>query len=171
MNPSSDPKLYAEQARKLILEHKVAAIFGCWTSASRKEVLPIVERDNCLLFYPSQYEGQESSPNIFYTGATPHQQALPAINFLRGAGYRRFFLVGSDHTYSRTTNQVIKGYLASPGIDDGLIAEQYVGLHSPIGACWSATFDDSPSGGMLLSSLPSREMPICSSSASWRINA
>ncbi|HEY6255317.1 MAG TPA: transporter substrate-binding protein [Xanthobacteraceae bacterium] len=128
MNPCSDPKLYAEQARKLIAEHKVAAIFGCWTSASRKEVLPIVEREGCLLFYPSQYEGQESSPNIFYTGATPHQQALPAVNFLRTAGHRRFFLVGSDHLYSRTTNAVIKGYLASLGIVGEMIAERYVGV-------------------------------------------
>jgi urea transport system substrate-binding protein len=116
MNPCSDPKLYAEQARKLIAEHKVTAIFGCWTSASRKEVLPIVEGEGSLLFYPSQYEGQESSPNIFYTGATPHQQAVPAVNFLRTLGHRRFFLVGSDHIYSRTTNAVLKGYLASQGI-------------------------------------------------------
>ena len=139
MNPASDPKLYAEQARKLIVEHKVAAIFGCWTSASRKEVLPIVEREGCFLFYPSQCEGQESSPNIFYTGATPHQQALPAINFLRAAGHRRFFLVGSDHIYSRTTNQVIKGYLASLGIVDDLIAEHYAG---PAFADWSALVGD-----------------------------
>ena len=126
MNPRSDPKLYAEQARKLIVEHKVAAIFGCWTSASRKEVLPIVEGERSLLFYPSQYEGQESSSNIFYTGATPHQQAVPAVNFLRTQGHRRFFLVGSDHIYSRTTNAVLKGYLASLGVAGDLIAERYV---------------------------------------------
>jgi urea transport system substrate-binding protein len=126
MNPGSDPKLYAEQARKLILEHKVAAIFGCWTSVSRREVLPIVEAEGNLLFYPSQYEGQETSPNIFYTGATPHQQAIPAINFLRTLGHRRFFLVGSDHIYSRTTNAVLKGYLASLGIVGDMIAERYV---------------------------------------------
>jgi urea transport system substrate-binding protein len=126
MNPGSDPKLYAEQARKLILEHKVAAIFGCWTSASRKEVLPIVEAQRNLLFYPSQYEGQETSPNIFYTGATPHQQAIPAVNFLRTLGQRRFFLVGSDHNYSRTTNAVLKGYLASLGIAGDMVAERYV---------------------------------------------
>jgi urea transport system substrate-binding protein len=125
MNPCSEPKFYAQQARKLIAEHKVAAIFGCWTSASRKEVLPIVESERSLLFYPSQYEGQESSPNIFYTGATPHQQALPAINFLRTLNHRRFFLVGSDHVYSRTTNAVIKGYLASQGIIDDAIVERY----------------------------------------------
>ena len=84
MNPRSDARVYAEQAQTLLAEHKVAAIFGCWTSASRKEVLPVVERGNGLLFYPSQYEGEESSPNIYYTGATPHQQGLPAINYLRG---------------------------------------------------------------------------------------
>src|ERR1700730_6010160 len=126
MNPGSDPKLYAQQARKLIVEHKVAAIFGCWTSASRKEVLPIVEGERSLLFYPSQYEGQETSPNIFYTGAPPHQQAVPAVNFLRTQGHRRFFLVGSDHIYSRTTNAVLKGYLASLGIGGDMIAERYV---------------------------------------------
>jgi urea transport system substrate-binding protein len=126
MNPCSDPKLYAEQAHKLLGEHKVAAIFGCWTSASRKEVLPIVEREHGLLFYPSQYEGQETSPNIFYTGATPHQQAIPAVNFLRTLDYRRFFLVGSDHIYSRTTNAVLKGYLASLGIAGDQVAERYV---------------------------------------------
>ena len=126
MNPGSDPKLYAEQARKLILEHKVAAIFGCWTSASRKEVLPIVEAEGNMLFYPSQYEGQETSPNIFYTGATPHQQAIPAVNFLRTLGHRRFFLVGSDQIYSRTTNAVLKGYLASLGVVGDMVAERYV---------------------------------------------
>jgi urea transport system substrate-binding protein len=139
MNPGSDPKLYAQQARKLIVEHKAAAIFGCWTSASRKEVLPIVEGERNLLFYPSQYEGQESSPNIFYTGATPHQQAVPAINYLRTLGHRRFFLVGSDHIYSRTTNAVLKGYLASLGIAGDMIAERYVPADF---TDWRALVDD-----------------------------
>jgi urea transport system substrate-binding protein len=113
VNPHSDAKAYAELAQKLIAEHKVAAIFGCWSSASRKEVLPIVERDNALLFYPSQYEGEEASRNIFYTGATPPQQAIPAVNFLREQGIERFFLVGTDYIYPRTTNAILKGYLAS----------------------------------------------------------
>ena len=113
VNPHSDAKAYAELAQKLIAEHKVAAIFGCWSSASRKEVLPIVERDNALLFYPSQYEGEEASRNIFYTGATPPQQAIPAVNFLRDQGIHRFFLVGTDYIYPRTTNAILKGYLAS----------------------------------------------------------
>jgi hypothetical protein len=139
MNPGSDPKRYAEQAHKLIAEHKVAAIFGCWTSASRKEVLPIVEREGSLLFYPSQYEGQETSPNIFYTGATPHQQAVPAVNFLRTLGHRRFFLVGSDNIYSRTTNAVLKGYLKSQGTTGDMIAERYVG---PAFTDWRVLVED-----------------------------
>jgi urea transport system substrate-binding protein len=128
MNPRSDAGLYAEQAHCLLVEHKVAAIFGCWTSASRKQVLPVVERESGLLFYPSQYEGEESSPNIYYTGATPHQQGIPAINFLRSQGYRRFFLVGTDYIYPRTTNAVLKAYLAAKGILGSNVAERYTPL-------------------------------------------
>ncbi|MGA9947381.1 MAG: transporter substrate-binding protein, partial [Xanthobacteraceae bacterium] len=116
VNPCSDPKAYPSLAKKLIHDDKVAALFGCWSSASRKEVLPIVEKDNALLFYPSQYEGEETSRNIFYTGATPPQQAIPAVNFLRQQGITRFFLVGTDYIYPRTTNTVLKGYLASLGV-------------------------------------------------------
>jgi urea transport system substrate-binding protein len=139
MNPRSDAKAYAEQARMLLVEHKVAAIFGCWTSASRKEVLPIVERENGLLFYPSQYEGEETSANIFYTGATPHQQALPAINFLRSQGYRRFFLIGTDYIYPRTTNAVLRNYLAANGILGSDVVERY----TPFGFDdWRAAIED-----------------------------
>jgi len=123
VNPHSDPKAYAELAHKLVAEHKVAAIFGCWSSASRKEVLPIVERDNALLFYPSQYEGEEASRNVFYTGATPPQQAIPAVNYLRDQGIERFFLVGTDYIYPRTTNAILKGYLASQQVF--AVAERY----------------------------------------------
>jgi urea transport system substrate-binding protein len=126
VNPHSDAKAYADLAHKLIHEHKVAAIFGCWSSASRKEVLPIVERDNALLFYPSQYEGEEASRNIFYAGATPPQQAIPAVNFLRDQGIARFFLVGTDYIYPRTTNAILKNYLASEKIFD--VAERYTVL-------------------------------------------
>ncbi len=126
VNPRSDPTAYAELASKLIAEHNVAAIFGCWSSASRKQVLPIVERDNALLFYPSQYEGEEASRNIVYTGATPPQQAIPAVNFLRDQGISRFFLVGTDYIYPRTTNAILKGYLASKNIFD--VAERYTML-------------------------------------------
>ena len=126
VNPHSDPKAYPALAKKLIHEDKVAALFGCWSSASRKEVLPIVERDNALLFYPSQYEGEETSPNIFYTGATPPQQAIPAVNFLRAQGINRFFLVGADYIYPRTTNAVLKAYLASQGVTE--CPERYTAL-------------------------------------------
>ena len=137
VNPHSDPKAYPELARKLIHDDKVAAIFGCWSSASRKEVLPIVERDNALLFYPSQYEGEESSRNIFYTGATPPQQAIPAVNFLLGQGIRRYFLVGTDYIYPRTTNAVLKGYLTSKGIAE--FAERYTALGQ---SDWRAVVED-----------------------------
>jgi len=126
VNPHSDPKAYPALAKKLIHEDKVAALFGCWSSASRKEVLPIVEKDNALLFYPSQYEGEETSPNIFYIGATPPQQAIPAVNFLRAQGINRFFLVGTDYIYPRTTNAVLKGYLASQGVTE--CAERYTAI-------------------------------------------
>jgi urea ABC transporter urea binding protein len=137
LNPHSDPKAYAELAEKLIRDDKVAALFGCWSSASRKEVLPIVERDKALLFYPSQYEGEEASRNIFYTGATPPQQAIPAVNFLLDQGIRRFFLVGTDYIYPRTTNAVLKGYLASKGIAE--CRERYTALGQ---SDWRAVVED-----------------------------
>ncbi len=137
VNPHSDPKAYAELAEKLIRDDKVAALFGCWSSASRKEVLPIVERDKALLFYPSQYEGEEASRNIFYTGATPPQQAIPAVNFLLDQGIRRFFLVGTDYIYPRTTNAVLKGYLASKGIAE--CRERYTALGQ---SDWRAVVED-----------------------------
>ncbi len=137
VNPHSDPTAYAELAKKLIRDDKVAALFGCWSSASRKEVLPIVERDNALLFYPSQYEGEEASPNIFYTGATPPQQAIPAVNFLLGQGIRRFFLVGTDYIYPRTTNAVLKGYLSSKGVSE--FRERYTALGQ---SDWRAVVED-----------------------------
>jgi len=126
VNPQSETSAYAELAHRLIHEHKVAAIFGCWSSASRKEVLPIVERDNALLFYPSQYEGEEASRNIFYTGATPQQQAIPAAEFLLSKGIRRFFLVGTDYIYPRTTNAILRGYLAKAHVRG--VAERYTAL-------------------------------------------
>ena len=126
MDPRSDVKAYAGQARALLAEHKVAAIFGCWTSASRKEVLPVLEEHDGLLFYPSQYEGEEQSPNVIYTGATPQQQALPAVDHLMHLGRQRFFLVGTDYVYPRTTNAIIRNYLKSFGIGEDAVAELYV---------------------------------------------
>src|ERR1700719_1011227 len=126
MNPRSDWKVYADQARAMLVEHRVAAIFGCWTSASRKQVLRVFEKKNGLLFYPSQYEGEEESSCIFYTGGTPRQQALPAVDYLLGEGRKRFFLVGTDYISPRTTNAIIRGYLASKGVFDKAVAERYV---------------------------------------------
>jgi urea transport system substrate-binding protein len=111
LDPRSDVTAYAGQAEVLLRDHKVAAIFGCWTSASRQQVLPVLAQYNGLLFYPSQYEGEEQSPHVIYTGATPQQQALPAVDHLIGLGRRRFFLVGTDYVYPRTTNAIIRNYL------------------------------------------------------------
>jgi urea transport system substrate-binding protein len=125
MDPRSDAGAYAEQARALLADHKVAAIFGCWTSASRKHVLPVLDEHKGLLFYPSQYEGQEQSPRVIYTGATPQQQALPAVDHLLALGRRRFVLVGTDYVYPRTTNAIIRNYLASRGVGAEAVDELY----------------------------------------------
>jgi urea transport system substrate-binding protein len=125
MDPRSDADAYAAQAESLLGEHGVAAIFGCWTSASRKRVLPVLSKYDGLLFYPSQYEGEEQSPHVVYTGATPQQQALPAVDHLLGLGRRRFFLLGTDFVYPRTTNAIIRNYLKSRGIGDDAVDELY----------------------------------------------
>jgi urea transport system substrate-binding protein len=125
MDPRSDTAAYAAQAESLLRDHKVAAIFGCWTSASRKEVLPVLAKYDGLLFYPSQYEGEEQSPNVIYTGATPQQQALPAVDYMLAAGRRRFFLLGTDYIYPRTTNAIVRNYLASRGIGADAVEELY----------------------------------------------
>ena len=125
MDPRSDTDAYAAQAETLFAEHGVAAIFGCWTSASRQRVLPVLERHNGLLFYPSQYEGEEQSPHVVYTGATPAQQALPAVDYLLAMGRRRFFLLGTDFVYPRTTNAIIRNYLSARGIGADAVDELY----------------------------------------------
>jgi urea transport system substrate-binding protein len=125
MDPRSRPELYAEQARALLEERKVDVIFGCWTSASRKATLPVLERLGGLMFYPSQYEGEERSPNIVYAGGTPSQTAIPAVDFLRAQGARRFYLVGVDGVYPRVTNAILRAYLASHGVADADILERY----------------------------------------------
>jgi urea transport system substrate-binding protein len=125
MDPRSDTAAYTDQAKTLLLDHKVAAIFGCWTSASPKQVLPVLAAHDGLLFYPSQYEGEEQSPNVIYTGATPQQQALPAIDHMLALGRRRFFLVGTDYVYPRTTNAIIRNYLLSQGIGPDAVDELY----------------------------------------------
>jgi urea transport system substrate-binding protein len=110
----------------MLAEQRVAVMFGCWSSASRQAVLPVLRQRGGLLFYPSQYEGEEQSPHVFYTGATPRQQALPAVEYLLDQGRRQFVLIGTDYVYPRTTNAILKAYLASRGVADGEIIELYV---------------------------------------------
>ncbi|AHG46586.1 branched-chain amino acid ABC transporter substrate-binding protein [Rhizobium leguminosarum bv. trifolii CB782] len=126
VDPASDWPLFAEKARELIEKDKVAAVFGCWTSSSRKSVLPVFEELNSLLFYPVQYEGEESSRNIFYTGAAPNQQAIPAVDYLmEKEGVKRFVLEGTDYVYPRTTNKILEAYLISKGIPKEDIMTNY----------------------------------------------
>lgn len=117
VDPASNWPLFAEKTRELISKNKVAAIFGCWTSVSRKSVLPVVEELNGLLFYPVQYEGEESSKNVFYTGAAPNQQAIPAVDYLmKDVGAKRWVLAGTDYVYPRTTNKILEAYLKAKGV-------------------------------------------------------
>lgn len=123
---ASDWPTFAEKAKKLLQKDKVAAIFGGWTSASRKAMLPVVEQNNGLLWYPVQYEGMESSPNIFYTGATTNQQIVPAVSWLLENRGKRFFLLGSDYVFPRTANKIIKAQLKAEG--GQLVGEEYTPL-------------------------------------------
>ncbi len=128
VDPASNWPLFAEKARQLLTQDKVAVVFGCWTSVSRKSVLPVFEELNGLLFYPVQYEGEELSKNVFYTGAAPNQQAIPAVEYLMskdGGGARRFVLLGTDYVYPRTTNKILRAFLHSKGIQDKDIDEKY----------------------------------------------
>ena len=128
VDPASNWPLFAEKARQLITQDKVAAVFGCWTSVSRKSVLPVFEELNGLLFYPVQYEGEELSKNVFYTGAAPNQQAIPAVEYLMstdGGGAKRFVLLGTDYVYPRTTNKILRAFLKSKKIAEADIMEEY----------------------------------------------
>ena len=126
VDPASDWPLFAEKARELLTVHNVDVIFGNWTSVSRKSVLPVIEELNGLLFYPVQYEGEESSKNVFYTGAAPNQQAIPATDyFLDELGVEKFALLGTDYVYPRTTNNILESYLQSKGIAAGDIFVNY----------------------------------------------
>ena len=117
VDPASNWPLFAEKGRELIQKDKVAAIFGCWTSVSRKSVLPVIEELNGLLFYPVQYEGEESSRNVFYTGAAPNQQAIPAVDYLMNdLSVTRWVLAGTDYVYPRTTNKILEAYLLAKGV-------------------------------------------------------
>ncbi|MDR2335639.1 MAG: urea ABC transporter substrate-binding protein [Burkholderiaceae bacterium] len=128
VDPASNWPLFAEKAKQLITQDKVAVVFGCWTSVSRKSVLPVFEQNNGLLFYPVQYEGEELSKNVFYTGAAPNQQAIPAVEYLmskEGGGAKRFVLLGTDYVYPRTTNKILRAFLKSKGVKESDIMETY----------------------------------------------
>ena len=128
VDPASNWPLFAEKARELISVDKVAVVFGCWTSVSRKSVLPVFEELDSILFYPVQYEGEESSRNVFYTGAAPNQQAIPAVDYLMsedGGSVKRWVLAGTDYVYPRTTNKILEAYLKSKGVKDEDILINY----------------------------------------------
>jgi urea transport system substrate-binding protein len=126
VDPASNWPLFAEKARELITKEKVAAVFGCWTSVSRKSVLPVFKELNSVLFYPVQYEGEESERNVFYTGAAPNQQAIPAVDYLmKEEKVQRWVLAGTDYVYPRTTNKILEAYLKSKGVEDADIMINY----------------------------------------------
>jgi urea transport system substrate-binding protein len=128
VDPASNWPLFAEKARQLVAKDKVAVVFGCWTSVSRKSVLPVFKELNSLLFYPVQYEGEELEKNVFYTGAAPNQQAIPAVEYLMskdGGAAKRFVLLGTDYVYPRTTNKILRAFLKSKGVKDSDIDEVY----------------------------------------------
>ncbi|MCP5137401.1 MAG: urea ABC transporter substrate-binding protein [Gammaproteobacteria bacterium] len=129
VDPASNWPLFAEKARELIAKDKVSAVFGCWTSVSRKSVLPVFEELDSLLFYPVQYEGEESSKNVFYTGAAPNQQAIPAVDYLMDKGVTRWVLAGTDYVYPRTTNKILEAYLKAKGV----AAEDILINYTPFG--------------------------------------
>jgi urea transport system substrate-binding protein len=126
VDPASNWPLFAEKAEQLLVKDKVDVVFGCWTSVSRKSVLPVFEKNNGLLFYPVQYEGEESSYNVFYTGAAPNQQAIPAVDYLMNdLKVKRWVLAGTDYVYPRTTNKILEAYLKSKGVKDEDIMINY----------------------------------------------
>ena len=130
VDPASDWPLFAEKAKELIVEKDVAAIFGCWTSVSRKSVLPVIEEYNALLFYPVQYEGEEQSLNVFYTAASPNQQLVPAAQYaIDELGSKKFYLLGTDYVFPRTANKVLKAFLLSQGVPEANIVEEYTPFH------------------------------------------
>jgi urea transport system substrate-binding protein len=129
VDPASDWPLFNEKSKELLAQHKVAVTFGCWTSVSRKSCLPTFEEYNGLLFYPVQYEGEEQSLNVFYTGAAPNQQLVPAAKFMMEEGYKKFYLLGTDYVFPRTANRVLKAYLLSVGIPAKNIVEEYTPFH------------------------------------------
>lgn len=132
VDPASDWDLFAEKSKELLTKEKVSVVFGCWTSVSRKSVLPVFEEYKGLLFYPVQYEGREQSPNIIYTGATPNQQLIPAAEYLmseKGGSYKKFYLLGTDYVFPRTANTILKDFLLAKGVPPENIIEEYTPFH------------------------------------------
>jgi urea transport system substrate-binding protein len=132
VDPASNWDLFAEKAKQLVTQDKVAVTFGCWTSVSRKSVLPVYEGNNALLFYPVQYEGEEQSLNVFYTAASPNQQLVPAAEYMmseEGGSYKKFYLLGTDYVFPRTANKVLKAFLLSKGVPEANIKEEYTPFH------------------------------------------
>jgi urea transport system substrate-binding protein len=140
VDPASNWPLFAEKARELIAQNKVSAVFGCWTSVSRKSVLPVFKELNSILFYPVQYEGEESERNVFYTGAAPNQQAIPAVDYLaKDEKVERWVLAGTDYVYPRTTNKILEAYLK----DKGVKAEDIMINYTPFGhSDWQTIVSD-----------------------------
>ncbi|MGB0671488.1 MAG: urea ABC transporter substrate-binding protein [Rhodospirillales bacterium] len=139
VDPASNWPLFAEKARQLIEKDKVSVVFGCWTSVSRKSVLPVFEELNSMLFYPVQYEGEESSRNVFYTGAAPNQQAIPAVEYLMAEGVTRWVLAGTDYVYPRTTNKILESFLKAKGV----AAEDIMINYTPFGhSDWQTIVSD-----------------------------
>ena len=140
VDPASNWPLFAEKAEQLLVKDKVDVVFGCWTSVSRKSVLPVFEKNNGLLFYPVQYEGEESSKNVFYTGAAPNQQAIPAVDYLMDeVGVERWVLAGTDYVYPRTTNKILEAYLKGKGV----AAEDIMINYTPFGhSDWQSIVSD-----------------------------
>ncbi len=140
VDPASNWPLFAEKARELLTQEEVDVIFGCWTSVSRKSVLPVIEELNGLMFYPVQYEGEESSKNVFYTGAAPNQQAIPAVDYLMNdLGVERWVLAGTDYVYPRTTNKILESYLKAQGV----AAEDIMINYTPFGhSDWQSIVSD-----------------------------
>src|SRR6195952_3746261 len=126
VDPASNWDLFAEKAKQLITQDKVAVTFGCWASVSRKSVLPVFEANDALLFYPVQYEGEEQSLNVFYTAASPNQQLVPAAEYaIKELGAKKFYLLGTDYVFPRTANKVLKAYLLKQGVPEANIMEEY----------------------------------------------
>jgi urea transport system substrate-binding protein len=171
VDPASNWPLFAERARQLLTQDKVAVVFGCWTSVSRKSVLPVFEEFNGLLFYPVQYEGEELSKNVFYTGAAPNQQAIPAVEYLMskdGGSAKRFVLLGTDYVYPRTTNKILRAFLKSKGMADADIMEEYTPFGHSDYQSIIANIKRSPARARRRRwSPPSTATPTCPSTRNW----